>query len=107
MIDWRLRRHLDKAARRLRYSQLLWQATFVWLLFASVGGLVWWLSRTAGLSFPGRHLGLILFAFAAWAAVSILSWRRTRDYRFVANRVESQFPDLETGLLAALDVPSV
>jgi hypothetical protein len=52
MIDWRLRRQLDRTSGRLWHLQTLRHATIVWLVFAVLGALLWWGNRTTGYSIP-------------------------------------------------------
>ncbi|MGE0760315.1 MAG: hypothetical protein AB7O38_25095, partial [Pirellulaceae bacterium] len=107
MMDWRLRRHLDKAALRLNHWQLVWQSTFLWLLVAGVGGLLIAWHRTTGGRLPGGAYSLASAAAVAWVGLAVALWWRSRNagyYRRVAQRVEERFPELNAGLLTALDV---
>ena len=95
---------LDRVARRFR-RQRLWAALAVcWLAWAVVGlALALILSRTGvGVTTPlvATFLGLSLVTGIACAFVAL---RSARDARWVARRIEARYPDLHTGLLAAVE----
>lgn len=84
-----------------RYRQLrLWQLLAgVWLL-AALAGLAFWAFKPP----QANPLPLLYAATAVWATVAIfLAVRYARSYEWIAQRVESAFPELQTCLLAALE----
>jgi hypothetical protein len=99
MNQERLLKALDQVA--WRYRQLrLWQfLAGTWLLAAAFGGAFWLLKPT-----PANPLPFLCAAAAVWAALAVfLALRSARDYQWVAQRVESSFPELQTCLLTALE----
>lgn len=95
-----LREALDHVARRIRRMRLLGALTVCWLFWAicGVGLLVAW---------PGHSItvpAVLAAAAAASCAVCFVTASQTaRDRRAVARRVESKYPALGTGLLAAVE----
>ncbi len=101
-----LRQALEEVARRFRRVRLWSGLTLCWLAWAILGlllSLLWPRLGQAGI--PGEWL---LAAYGAMAAATglactVLALRSVRDGYWVAKRIEAKHPELETGLLAAVE----
>jgi hypothetical protein len=101
-----LRQALERVARRFRLVRLWSGLALCWFAWAALGAGI---SLALSLRSSSATLGLPLLAtFAGLALVSgaicaTLAWRSARDPRWVARMIERKHPDLETGLLAAVE----
>jgi hypothetical protein len=104
MMEWRIRRQVDKARARWRHGRWVLAASLVWLAGATVSGLLiaaigrWFEWLTSPVEAVILATSLVLTG-ATWFII-----RSTRDRREVARRIEDAYPELQTALLAALDV---
>jgi hypothetical protein len=100
-----LRRALEQVARRFRHVRLWGALALCWLAWAIVLGMVVWaLSYLGETPIPTRWLlGLLAIAVTTGAALAIWAMHSVRDPRWVARRIEAKYPDLRTGLLAAVE----
>jgi Domain of unknown function (DUF4175) len=99
MMSWQLQQVLERVARRVRELRLWSSLALCWLAWALIGSL---------LAVSGAHSVLIVSAFAALALSSglacvIFAMRSGRDLRGVARRIEAAHPDLDAGLLTAVE----
>ncbi len=102
MIERRLIRQLERAARRFRHLRVIASWSLVWT-FAAVSALTALaLNRSVGWYSPWT--ATIVAAAAALVALvaGIIAMRTARDYRWVAQRVEQAYPELRAELLAAV-----
>jgi hypothetical protein len=102
----RLRLALDNVAGRFRLLRLWKSLAICWTSWALVGGVMVYLVIRLGP--PPVSMALALGVFALMLAASALvcvvwSFRSARDPRWVAQRIESKYPDLNAGLLSALE----
>src|SRR5262245_22186885 len=101
-----LRQALEQVARRFRSVRLWGGLARCWLAWALIGGgLIAYLSRAGAGPIP---VGWLLTATAFIALISAVviatrAIRSARDDRWVARRVEARYPELGTGLLAAIE----
>ncbi|MGO9471404.1 MAG: hypothetical protein ACLQVF_45520 [Isosphaeraceae bacterium] len=104
-MNSQLRQSLERVARRFRHARLWSGLALCWLAWAIVGWVVpvvlFHLGKTP---IPGSWL-LGSFAVAAATGVALAIWamRSVRDPRWVARRIEATYPELGTGLLAAVE----
>jgi hypothetical protein len=103
MIDLRLRRQLTKAADRLRHDRWLKNMIVVWLLLAVAGILCSLANRFWGWALPLNAFAFTGLGLVAALVASYLAFRHGSNHRYVAQRVENAFPELQSCLLAALD----
>ena len=103
MIERRLLRQLERVARRLRRRRTIFTWSAVWLTIAILAGLALGLNWLWGWYVPqavpvlatvGLLTALLTLVIARWSL---------RDYRRVAQRVETAYPELQSSLLAAID----
>ena len=100
-----LSRALDQVAARSRGVRLWGSLALCWLAFALIGwGMVQVMARPGTETYPGAFV-LSWFLTLAGAAIAIASpiLRSKPDPRLVARLVEAKYPDLGTGLLAAVE----
>ena len=100
-----LRQALERVARRFRHVRLWTGLALCWLAWAIVGWVcslvLFYLGKTP---IPGPWLlGSFAVAAATGAALAIWAMRSVRDPRWVARRIEAKYPELGTGLLAAVE----
>jgi len=103
-----LRQALERVARRFRQVRLWTMLAFCWLGWAMIG---LWLVRTSRTGGMGSEilrsqswLWTTLGAALTTAAICALAaFRSARDPRWVARRIEAKHPELNTGLLAAVE----
>ena len=98
---------LDRVADRHRRSRLWSGLAFCWLAFGLVGdGLATLLSKSGAedgwISVPVLMAWFAVLCMAG-GCVALLTRRTARDPRWVARRIEARYPDLGTGLLAAVE----
>ena len=108
MIERRLLRQLERVAGRLRHRQTVSAWSVLWLAIAVIAGLILGLNWGWGLYVPQAVSGLVLIGLLAALLVFVMARWAARDYRGVAQRIESSYPELKSSLLAAIDQrPSV
>jgi hypothetical protein len=100
-------RALERVADRFRTLRLWTALALLWLACAAAGwgyaALMWW-TRPDGRWITAPALAAWLAALAlAGLLVATLARRSVRDLRWVARRIEAAYPDLRTGLLAAVE----
>jgi hypothetical protein len=103
MTERRLLRQIEKVAGRLRHRQLLvgWIATWLITTLAALALVAvnrltgWYEVRAPWILTAAATLGAML---AAWFAL-----RSGRNPRQLAQHIETSYPELNTGLLAAVD----
>ncbi len=85
-MNFELRHKLDRVARRIR-SLRLWTALAIcWLLWATVGIVLYQLATRGGGLQQFDWRGLAMLAAASALACFFASWRIARDKRAVARR---------------------
>jgi hypothetical protein len=97
---------LERVARRFRRERLFSSLAICWMVWAVVGfGLsTAWFQEAFGPIDDEWLLGLLAVAAVVSAAICAVSaFRRARDPRWVARRIEAKHPELKTGLLAAVE----
>lgn len=103
MVQNQLRSHLDHVGRRLRVVRLWWALAFSGLILASMSLL----TRFSDVSDEGRSSTLIAFGVLAAVACAIsfgTQWFATPNYRRLAARVERKFPELDSRLMASVQI---
>ena len=100
-----LRRALEQVAARSRGVRLWGALALCWLAFALIGvGLAIVLARPGTERYaPGLLVGWLMTLAGAAFAVAGPILRSSFDPRRIARRIEARFPDLDTGLLAAVE----
>jgi hypothetical protein len=97
---------LERVARRFRRERLFSSLAICWMVWAVVGFGVStaWFQEAFG-SIENEWLLSLLAGAAVVSAVicAALAFRRARDPRWVARRIEAKHPELKTGLLAAVE----
>ncbi|MEC9094151.1 MAG: DUF4175 family protein [Planctomycetota bacterium] len=99
----RLIGELSLVGKRMRLAAQLTALAICWLVFF-VGG--WAISRTeswAGLSPVMSSLGFIGLCLLVSVGLCVMSRNWFSDVRWIASRVESRFPELDSRLLTSLD----
>lgn len=104
VIDWRLRRQLDKARSRMRQVRMLTVASLVWIVGAALAGSLWFAQHRWHIGLPRPAETLSFLAIGAWFVAMAVVLRMTRNLRRIAQRVEDAFPDLNSSLLTAMDI---
>lgn len=105
-MNYSLQRALERVAKRLRRLRLWSTVGLCWYVWAILGaGLVAILARPVPAILPdrwllGSYLGLAVATALACAALAL---RSARDPRSIARRIEARYPELKTGLLAAVE----
>jgi len=102
-IDRRLRRQLDEVAARYRRLRAAAQLSALWILLAVLAAVLLGLNRQAGFYLAGETTIFIVLGAVTTLIVLLLAWRSARDPRWVARRIERQFPQLEARLLTAIE----
>ncbi|MBC8350603.1 MAG: hypothetical protein H8E66_01365 [Planctomycetes bacterium] len=102
MIERRLVRQLEKAARRFRHLRVIVSWSVVWSLAAIAILVAFALNQS--LAFYSPLSSTIIAAGAALVAlvVGIFVMRTARDHHWVAQQVEDAYPELRAALLAAV-----
>jgi hypothetical protein len=102
-MDHRLNQQLEKVAARFRRLRFWRGLALAWLAAAAVGVALLGLYRLGDWHLPSA-VGLVCGSALTVAVVcSWLANRSTRDYRWVAQRVEAAYPELKSCLLAAIE----
>lgn len=103
MIQQLLLAQLDRLASRERWLRLFQFLSLVWITAAVAGGLLWaWARQSAHSGFAPALLLVLVTLFLAFAVI----WRiisRPSNYSSLAGKVEENFPELHTSLLAAIE----
>jgi hypothetical protein len=97
---------LERVARRFRQERLWSSLAICWLAWAcAVWGLSFFGLRSELLSVPYEWLRWSLAALVLATAAGCVIWslRSAREPRWVARMIEAKYPDLRTGLLAAVE----
>ena len=100
-----LRRALEGVARRFRHVRLWSALALCWLAWAIVGTVMWAIESGSGEKLVPDGWLFVLFGLVSVTGVScaIASLRSVKDVRWVARRIERKHPELNTGLLAAVE----
>ena len=104
-MNTELRHALEQVARRFRLARLWSSLALCWLAWGVIGlGLASALGRAPSAS-ANRWLPLVFVTLAALtgAYCALLVHRSLRDRRWIARKIEANHPDLDTGLLAAVE----
>jgi len=106
-MNTELRGALERVADRYRGVRLWGSVALCWLGLALVGfGQAAYLAAArpedGWIPVPIALSGL-LTAGGAWFGIAAWARRSARDHRWVARRIEARYPDLGTGLLAAIE----
>lgn len=94
-----LRLALDRVATRVREVRLWGSLTLCWAAWAVVGVLL----GAVGVQTVGILVGFAAMALASGLACVTCALRSSRDFRDVARRIEAAHPDLDAGLLTAVE----
>jgi hypothetical protein len=96
---------LEQVARRFRRTRLWGALALCWLVWALAGIGLWLLGMRFGdaVVSPTALAALIVAAALTGIACAFLSLRSVSDKRWVARKIEARHPDLQTGLLAAIE----
>lgn len=103
-MEWRIRRQVDKARSRWRHLCLLQAISSVWAGGAVLAGLVLAASWLGNIHFPRSATFLGFAALVVAVIIGQQVFRRTRDRRLIARRIEDAYPDLRASLLAVMDI---
>lgn len=104
MNDAQLVQRLESVARRVRGARVWLTLAAVWLIAAIAG---------AGLLVVGYQQAWQTLWVAPWLAVGAMvvglicawfAWRSARDFRWLARKIESAYPDLNSSLLTAVEL---
>ena len=100
-----LRRALEQVARRFRHARLWSGLTLCWLIWAIAGVCLWVIGSRSGEKLIADGWLLMLFGLVAATGIgcALAALRSVRDSRWVAHRIEVKYPELGTGLLAAVE----
>jgi hypothetical protein len=100
-----LRRALEGVARRFRHVRLWSALALCWLAWAIVGTVMWAIESGSGEKLVPDGWLFVLLGLVSVTGVScaIASLRSVKDVRWVARRIERKHPELNTGLLAAVE----
>src|SRR5262249_2853540 len=106
-MNTELRQALERVARRFRRVRLWSALALCWLGCAVVTGVMLTiLSRTGQTPTSGRWLlSLLAIALVGGAVLATWAMQSVRDLHWVARRIEAKYPDLNAGLLAAVEQP--
>ncbi len=99
MMSWQLRRALERVARRVREVRLWISLALCWSVWALVGALL----AAAGVRSVVIVAGFAALALGSGLACVAFAMRSARDLRGVARRIETAHPDLDAGLLTAVE----
>ena len=104
-----LRRALESVARRFRHVRLWAALALCWLAWAIAGTAMWLIESGSGekLVSDGWLLVLLGIVTATGVTCAIAALRSVRDFRWVARHIERKHPELNTGLLAAIEEAAV
>jgi len=104
-MSTQLQRALEQVARRFRHVRLWTGLAVCWLIWAVVGAGFYAIESRSAENLISRGSLLALFAAVAATGVAcaVLALRSVRDSRWVARRIERRYPELATGLLAAVE----
>jgi predicted nucleic acid-binding Zn-ribbon protein len=102
VIERRIAGRLRPVAARFRRLQFAVTLAIGWLGLALLGTLLWVLQRRYDWQLPGMTSTMLVLALLILVAALIRSIRQARDYRAIAQRVESHFPELDARLLTAM-----
>ena len=104
MMSWKLRQALERVARRVRKVRLWSSLALCWWAWALVGALL----VASGVRSVVIVAAFVALALASGLACVVFAMRSARDLRAVARRIEAAHPDLDAGLLTAVeaDVPA-
>lgn len=102
MIERRIAGRLRPVAARFRRLQFAVTLAIGWLGLALLGTLLWVLQRRYDWQLPGMTSTMLVLGLLILVAALIRSIRQARDYRAIAQRVESHFPELDARLLTAM-----
>jgi hypothetical protein len=103
MIQQRLQEALHPVTVRLRVLKAAQLLALAWLLAAGVSLALWGLSHWVSLPASWLLAGSLSVAFVLSAAAVTLGLLAARDPRSVARRIEATYPELQCGLLAAVE----
>ncbi len=100
-----LRRALEQVEARSREVRLWGALALCWLGFTVIGcGLILIMTGPGAETYPGAFLLSWLISLgAATLAISRPILHAKADHRLIALRIEARYPELATGLLAAID----
>lgn len=102
-MEHRLSQQLEKVAARFRRLRFWRALSFAWLLAAAGGLALVGLNRAVGW-YPEHPVAIDLgLAFVAALLGGCLAVRSARDYRWIARRIETSYPELSSCLLAAME----
>jgi predicted nucleic acid-binding Zn-ribbon protein len=102
VIERRIAGRLRPVAARYRRLQFALTLATGWLGLALLGTLLWVLQRRYDWQFPGMVTAMWALGLLVLVVALIRSIRQARDYRVIAQRVESHFPELDARLLTAM-----
>ena len=99
MMSRELRQALERVARRVREVRLWSSLALCWLAWALVGALL----AASGLRSLVVVAGFAALVLASGLACVAFAMRSARDLRGVARRIEAAHPELDAGLLTAVE----
>ena len=106
-MSFELRHKLHVVARRIRSLRLSTVLAFCWLLWATVGMIVYELAARRAWNLPVDWREIVILAAASAIACVFAVSRTMRDQRAIARRIEASHPELGTLLLAAVEQNSL
>jgi Domain of unknown function (DUF4175) len=99
MMSWQLRQVLEAVARQIREVRLWTSLALCWLAWALAGGLL----AVGGVRSVAVVSAFAVMALSSGLACVVFARRSARDPRGVARRIEKAHPDLDAGLLTAVE----
>ncbi len=106
MNDEFLKNRLRKVARRYQWIAFWRKLAVTWALAALVGVVLVWVQRATGYAMPLALPVLAAVAAGVATALSLMHFVREPDYRWVAQKIEKRFPELNGVLLTAVQQQS-
>lgn len=103
MIERRLHRQIEKAARRVRHVRIIVAWAGVWLAAAAMCGLLLLLNRWTPFYVRPALSALGVVTASAALIFGWMAWRSARNPQTLARRIEAVYPELRNGLLTAVE----
>ncbi len=103
MIDTSLYHRLSSVRRRLQMRRALLMLTTIWTLAAMAAIALWWLKLNQGLQLPMGLAVLLAITLVATLAGLWFAMRDEGDFSRTARQVESNFPELDSALVTAIE----
>ncbi len=103
MIERRLHRQLNDAVFRYHRTLLTTRLAVVWLALAAAAALLIALNLSRGFYAPGAHIAFIVVTVLVTLGTLYLTRPAMTSPGKIAQRIETQFPELQSRLLTAME----